>query len=213
MAIESEPITTLPEAPATLGRHERRQRRDHRRIPSRPFCQGPIVRGPSHANRTTGLLNRKTTLCDQVGNGLPTFSGLQSLFSIRSFNAAFSSDRSAYIRLSRPFSCSNSLSRFTSDASSPPVLGVPLVVHRGTDPVGPPDLIDWAAGIGLFLDRYDLRLGECRLAQGNLLARVTIVPESSPDGCLDIWGAYDLIFTGLADVDVYSENYGKPPLE
>lgn len=27
---------------------------------------------------------------------------------------------------------------------------------------------------------------------GNLLARVTIVPEYSPNGCLDLWGAYGL---------------------
>ena len=29
-------------------------------------------------------------------------------------------------------------------------------------------------------NRYDLRLGKLRLSHGNLLARVTIVPEDSP---------------------------------
>ena len=40
-----------------------------------------------------------------------------------SFRARFSHDRSAYIRLSRLFSCSSSLRRFTSVASRPPSVG------------------------------------------------------------------------------------------
>ena len=43
-----------------------------------------------------------------------------------SFSAAFSRDRSAYIRLSRLFSCSSSFSRFTSDAANPPYLAFHL---------------------------------------------------------------------------------------
>lgn len=60
------------------------------------------------------------------------------------------------------------------------VLGFPLIVRGRTDAVASPDLIDRAAGIGFFQDRHNLRLGELRLAQGNLLAKVAIVPESSP---------------------------------
>ena len=38
----------------------------------------------------------------------------------------------------------------------------------------------------------NLRFGELRLAHGNLLARVAIVPESSPYDCLRFRGAYNL---------------------
>lgn len=57
----------------------------------------------------------------------------------------------------------------------------------------PPQLIDRAPGIGFFQDRDDLCFGELRLTQGNLLARVTILPECSPFDCLDLGGAYCLI--------------------
>ncbi len=43
-----------------------------------------------------------------------------NFFSIRSFIAALSSANSAYVRLSRAFSASNSFTRRSSDASSPP---------------------------------------------------------------------------------------------
>ena len=59
MPIEPKPIATLPEAPATLRRHQRGERRDHRRIASGPVHEGPIVRGPSQPHRLTGPLNRK----------------------------------------------------------------------------------------------------------------------------------------------------------
>ena len=48
MPVEPEPIATLPEAPATLGRDERRERRDHRRIPPGPIHERPVVRRPAH---------------------------------------------------------------------------------------------------------------------------------------------------------------------
>ena len=60
------------------------------------------------------------------------------------------------------------------------VLGFPLVVGGGADAVAPLDLIDGSAGIGLLQNRPNLGLSELRLAHGNLLARVAIVPESSP---------------------------------
>ena len=49
---------------------------------------------------------------------------------------------------------------------------------------------DGATGVGLFQDRDDLRFGEPRLAHGNLLARMAILPERSPYDCLNLWGAY-----------------------
>ncbi len=67
-----------------------------------------------------------------------------------------------------------------SDASNPRYLAFHLLVGRGTDAVAPPDLVDGAPSIGLFQDRHDLGLGEFRLAHGNLLAKVAIVPEDSP---------------------------------
>ena len=42
----------------------------------------------------------------------------------------------------------------------------------------------------LFQDLHDLRLGELRLAHGNLLARVAIVLESSPSQLSTFSGAY-----------------------
>jgi len=68
------------------------------------------------------------------------------------------------------------------------LLSLPLIVGRGTDAVAPPGLVDGAAGIGLFQDRHDLGLGERRLTQGNLLARVTIVPVDSPVNLFQIGG-------------------------
>jgi len=51
------------------------------------------------------------------------------------------------------------------------VLGFPLIVGSGADPVVPPDFVDGATGVGLLQDRHDLDLGELRLPQGNLLSR------------------------------------------
>ena len=69
------------------------------------------------------------------------------------------------------------------------VLGFPLVVGGGADAVAPPDRIDGPAGIGLLQNRHHLGLSELRLAQGNLLARVAIVPEGSPYGPSQIGGS------------------------
>ena len=45
--IQPQSIATLPETPATLGRHERGQGRDHRRIALGSVQERPIVRRPS----------------------------------------------------------------------------------------------------------------------------------------------------------------------
>ena len=75
MAIEPEPITTLPEAPATLRRDKRREGRDHRRIPSRPVYERPIIRRSSQSHRPTGPLNWKAALRNQVRDDLPALRG------------------------------------------------------------------------------------------------------------------------------------------
>lgn len=49
-------------------------------------------------------------------------------------------------------------------------------------PLGSPDRMDGATGIGFFENGHNLRFGELRLAHGTLPATVTIVPESSPYG-------------------------------
>ncbi len=74
MPIETEPITTLPEAPATLRRHQSREGRDDRGIPSGPIYEGTIVCRPSQRDCATGPLNWKAALRDQVGDDLPAFS-------------------------------------------------------------------------------------------------------------------------------------------
>ena len=71
----------------------------------------------------------------------------------------------------------------------PTILGFPLVVGGRTDAVRPLDLVDGAARIGLLQNADDLRLGKLRLAHGNLLARVAIMPESSPFGPSQIGGS------------------------
>src|SRR3954470_5514797 len=110
-----------------------------------------------------------------------------------SFSATFSSERSAYIRLSRLCSCSNSFSRFISEASSPPVLGLPLIVGGGADPVFPPDLVDRATGIGFFQHRHDLRFSELRLAHGNLLAKGGYSARKFSFRTVSVWGELTLL--------------------
>ena len=75
MAIEPEPSPTFPEAPATLGRHERREGRDDRSIATRPGHQRPIVGGPSQPDGATGPLNWKAVHRDEVRHDLPPFRG------------------------------------------------------------------------------------------------------------------------------------------
>jgi hypothetical protein len=72
--IEPESITALPEAPATFCRPQGREGGDDRGIASSPIYEGPVVRGPSHPDCPTGLLNRKAALRDQVRHDLPPLS-------------------------------------------------------------------------------------------------------------------------------------------
>ena len=55
-----------------------------------------------------------------------------------------------------------------------------LIAGGVADAVCAPDLVDREAGIGLLQNRYDLSLGEHRLAHGNLLAQWLILPEGFP---------------------------------
>lgn len=50
----------------------------------------------------------------------------------------------------------------------------------------PPEFVDGAASIGHFQDRGYLRFGELRFADGNVLARVAIMPEDLPYDCLEL---------------------------
>ena len=74
MAEVPQPIATLPDPPPTLGRHERGQRRDHRRIPTGPIHERPIVRGPMQSHCPTGPLNRKAVHRHEMRDDLPPFS-------------------------------------------------------------------------------------------------------------------------------------------
>ena len=78
-----------------------------------------------------------------------------------------------------------------------PVRRLPLVGRRGADAVVPPDLVDGATGVGLFQNRHELRFGELRLPQENLLAGVDIVPESSPVERSTIQGSLRTDFNDL----------------
>jgi len=74
MPIQPESIRTLPEAPATLRGYERREGSDYWRIPSGPVHEGPVVRGPPQSHSSTGPLNRKVALTDQMGHHFPPLS-------------------------------------------------------------------------------------------------------------------------------------------
>ena len=74
MPIEPQLGATLPEAPATLGRHECRERCDHRRIALGLVYERPVVRGPAHPHRATGPLHRKAVYRHQVRDDFPPFS-------------------------------------------------------------------------------------------------------------------------------------------
>lgn len=106
---------------AALGGKEmiglERERGDHRRIASDPVHEGPVVGGLAESHGLTGPLNRNATLRHQMGGDLPPFVGRYSFFAMTSFSAAFSRETSAYIRVSRLFSCSNS---FTRSHPTPP---------------------------------------------------------------------------------------------
>ena len=51
------------------------------------------------------------------------------------------------------------------------ILGLPLLVRGGADPVVPPDLIDGATNVSLLKNGHDLGFGEFGLSHENLLAR------------------------------------------
>ena len=74
MAEVPQPIATLPESSATLGRHERGQGRNHRRIPPRPIHKRLIVRGAAQSHCTAGPLNRKAVHRHQMRDDLPSVS-------------------------------------------------------------------------------------------------------------------------------------------
>ncbi len=73
-----------------------------------------------------------------------------------------------------------------------------------------PELVERATGIGFLEDRHNLRFGELRLAHGNLLAKVAIVPESSPYGPSQIRGS--LQFHGTRTLSDSSLAKGLNPL-
>ena len=106
-----------------------------------------------------------------------------------SFSAAFSRDKPA-TALQTTVLVIQLLQPLHVGGFQATVPGLSLVVRRGADAVVPPDFVNGPTGIGLFQDRHNLGFGELQLAQGNLLARMTIVPERSPWGGLDLGGAY-----------------------
>ena len=95
MPVEPEPITTLPESPATLGCDQGCERRNDWGVAPCPIDPWSVVRRSPKSNCATGPLNRETIHRDEMGDDLPPLSGLQSFFAMTSFSAAFSSDRSA----------------------------------------------------------------------------------------------------------------------
>ena len=81
-----------------------------RGITLRPIAARPIVRGAVHSECLAGLGDGQPADGDHIDHGL----------------AAFSSTLSASSRLTVLFSCSSSLSRVTSEASSPPYVACHL---------------------------------------------------------------------------------------
>lgn len=120
MAGVPQPVHVLPESPSGVLRTEGQQGVNHRRILPSPVHHQSVVRGPPQSYRVTGPLNWQIVCRHQILNDPPPLSGPYSFFAMTSFSATFSKDRSAYIRFRRLFSCSSSLSRFTSEAANPP---------------------------------------------------------------------------------------------
>ena len=85
-----------------------------------PVHEGTIVRGPPRSHCSTSLLNLKSSHITRYGTTSRRSAGRRVFFAMTSFNAAFSSDRSTYIRLRRSFSCSSFFSRLMSEAFTPP---------------------------------------------------------------------------------------------
>ena len=89
------------------------------------IAQALVVCGPTEPGCLTGSLNGEAALTD-IWATTSRRSAVLRVFAMTSFKAAFSMDRSAYMSLSWPFSCSNSFIRLISDASSPPYLAFHL---------------------------------------------------------------------------------------
>ena len=98
------------------------------------------------------LLHQDRPATWRFADGVTAFGSRTSLI------AAFSSARSAYIRLSLAFSASSSFSRFSSSTDAPAYFDPPLEVGRLADAVLPQQLRDRDPAFALLQDRDDLAL-------------------------------------------------------
>src|SRR3954452_10239280 len=120
--LQPEPIETLPEAPAAVHGDDRHQGSDHCRVGTRARPRRPVVRRPRQPHHATGAADGELMLLHQHLEHLSLRRRRYSFRPRTSLIAAFSSARSAYIRLSFAFSASSSRRRFTSLTVAPAYL-------------------------------------------------------------------------------------------
>src|SRR5215470_3149005 len=180
-----ETIETLPEPPATMASHDGVQRGDHVAIPPQPRPRRPVVRRPRQPHGLAGAPHRDPVLLHQHRQDFP-FRGRRHRFRLRtSLIAAFSSARSAYIRLSLAFSASSSFSRFNSPTDAPAYfarhwkyVALLMLCWRRISAIGTPASPCFKIStIWLSVNR-DFRMG------------ASLAPESLPSKCLPKREAY-----------------------
>lgn len=119
MAIQPEPVMTLPEPPSSMPGNDCIERCDDCFITGQCSSAVPVIRRPRHVHCLACPGNTYVSCASKLLYHIPALRRRYSFFST-ALIASFSSANSAYIRFYRLFSDSNSLTRASSDASSPP---------------------------------------------------------------------------------------------
>ena len=112
----AQPVKALPESPAAMAAEHTIERLDDWSVPDgRLFCPGPVQSRPRYPRDPAGPALGQVMLIDHHLNGIELGSWLYHFRDSTSLMAAFSSARSAYMRLRRAFSASSSLTLFSSE--------------------------------------------------------------------------------------------------
>src|SRR5512143_1529352 len=117
-----QPPIALPEAPAGVLGDEGVQSVDDRRLPDRPGHGGLVACRPRETYDPASSDARQAVLTDQHRDRAALGGRRHNFRDSTSLIAAFSSAKSAYIRFSRLFSASSSLTCFSSLTDMPAYL-------------------------------------------------------------------------------------------
>ena len=121
-AIQTQPVEAFPEPPAAVALDHAIERVDHLGILLLRQRRRLVVRRPRQACGPAGSCDRQAMLGHHGRDHLPLRGRRQNFFASTSLIAAFSSARSAYMRLSRAFSASSSRMRVRSETVAPAYL-------------------------------------------------------------------------------------------